>query len=111
MSAAIVDPGALRHRMVLEAPVETPDGAGGVARSYEMVAALWAKVMPAIMRGDVVAAGTGATVTHLIVIRSRAGITTHHRLRDGARIFRVLSFRDADGQGRFIEISAQERIG
>ena len=32
--------GALRRRLLLEAPVETPDGAGGQLRSFEAVAAV-----------------------------------------------------------------------
>ena len=53
----------------------------------------------------------GATVTHRIVIRARADITTRHRFRDGARIYRIVALRDQDGSGRFLEIGAQERVG
>jgi SPP1 family predicted phage head-tail adaptor len=105
----VTAPGELRHRLVLEAPVEAPDGAGGVARSYVALATLWAKVTPASARGDVIAAGTGATVTHHIVIRRRSGVTTRHRLRDGVRVFRIAFVRDEDGGRRFIEIQAEER--
>jgi SPP1 family predicted phage head-tail adaptor len=111
MTAGLIDPGELRHRLVLEAPAETPDGAGGTSRGYEMIAALWARVTPVSARGDLVAAGTGATVTHRIVIRSRSDVTTRHRLRDGARIFRIEALRDHDGRGRFTEIDAEERVG
>jgi SPP1 family predicted phage head-tail adaptor len=103
-------PGELRHRLVLEAPVETPDGAGGVTRSYAGEATVWAKVTPIGARGEVVADDTGATVTHRIVIRARSDLTTRHRLRDGTRVLRIVAFRDQDGSGRFIEISAQERV-
>ena len=103
-------PGELRHRLVLEAPVETPDGAGGVTRSYATLATVWAKVTPASARGDVDADDLAATVTHRIVIRSRADITTRHRFRLGARIYRIVTLRDQDGSGRFTEISAQERV-
>ncbi len=37
-AVAMTGPGELRHRLVLEAPVETPDGAGGVTRSYATLA-------------------------------------------------------------------------
>ena len=52
----------------------------------------------------------GANVTHRIVIRMRADITTRHRLREGARIFRIVALRDQDGAGRFLEIDAEERV-
>jgi SPP1 family predicted phage head-tail adaptor len=104
-------PGELRHRLVLEAPVETPDGAGGVTRSFVTLTTLWAKVTPVAARGDVVADSSGATVTHRIVIRTRPGVTTRHRLREGVRIFRIVSLRHQDGDARFTEISAEERTG
>jgi SPP1 family predicted phage head-tail adaptor len=106
----MTDPGTLRHRLVLEAPVETADGAGGVARSFATVTTLWAALVPVTARGDVVAADLGASVTHRIVIRSGLDLTTRHRLREGARIFRIVALRDQDGSGRFIEIDAEERV-
>ena len=33
----MIDPGELNHRLVLEQPVESADGAGGVTRSYAAV--------------------------------------------------------------------------
>jgi SPP1 family predicted phage head-tail adaptor len=106
----MTDPGALRHRLVLEEPVETADGAGGVTRSYATVTTLWAALTPVSARGDVVADDVGANVTHRIIIRSGPDVSTRHRLREGARIFRILALRDQDGSGRFIEINAEERV-
>lgn len=106
----MIDPGELNRRLTLEAPVETADGAGGVTRSYATVTTLWAAVRPASARGDVVAAATGATVTHRIVVRTRSDLTTRHRLRDGTRIFRIVALRDPDGSGRFLELAAEERV-
>jgi SPP1 family predicted phage head-tail adaptor len=103
-------PGELRYRLVLEAPVETPDGAGGVTRGYATVTTLWAAIAPTTARAEVVAAGTGATVTHRITIRTGPDVTTRHRLRDGTRIFRIVALRDQDGSGRFLDIHAEERL-
>ena len=105
----MIDPGKLDRRLVLEEPVDTPDGAGGFTRTYQTAATLWAQVEPAAARGDVTADSLGATATHHIVIRSRSDITTRHRLRDGARNFRIVSVREQDSQGRFITIHAEER--
>ena len=35
--------GRLRHRVTLEAPVETDDGAGGVILNWSAILSLWAK--------------------------------------------------------------------
>jgi SPP1 family predicted phage head-tail adaptor len=106
----MIDPGELNRRLVLEEPVESADGAGGVTRSYAAVTTLWAAVRPAAARGNVVADAAGATVTHRIVLRARTDLTTRHRLRDGLRIFRIVALRDPDGAGRYIEIAAEERV-
>src|SRR5258707_2584151 len=100
--------GELKSRLVLENAVETDDGPGGVTIAYATVATLWAAVAPAAMRGDVVADATAATVTHRIVIRARDDVTTRHRFRDGDRIYRIVALR-GEGDGRFLEIQAEER--
>ena len=107
MSVAL-DPGALNRRLTLEAPVEIADGAGGVTRSYAAVATLWAAVEPIAARHDVVAAAAGATVTHRIVIRYASDITTRHRLRDGAQLYRIVTLRETVRR-RFLEIRAEQR--
>jgi SPP1 family predicted phage head-tail adaptor len=100
--------GELNRRLVLEAPVETPDGAGGVTRSYSAVATLWATLTPVSDRAEIAAAGLGALVTHRIVIRAPREVTTRHRFRAGARIFRVVAVREQEN-GRFLAIHAEER--
>ena len=100
--------GDLKYRLTLEAPVETADGAGGVNRSFASVATVWASLEPVADRADTTAAGLGAVVTHRIVIRSGPEVTTRHRFRIGARIFRVVAVRQQD-DGRFLAIHAEER--
>jgi len=101
--------GELNRRLVLEAPVETADGAGGVTRNYAEVVTLWASLTPIADRADAAAAGQGALVTHRIVIRSGRDVTTRHRLRAGTRIFRIVAVREQD-DGRFLAIHAEERM-
>ena len=106
----MTNPGALNQRLTLEVPVETPDGTGGTTRSYAAGPRLWASVTPVAARGDVVAADAGATVTHRIVVRAGPAITTRHRLRKGARLWRIVSVREEDSSGRFLRLEAQERV-
>ena len=103
------NPGKLRHRLVLEAPVETDDGAGGIARSYENLATVWAAIEPVSFTEQVAAEALGARLTHRITVRSGFDLTTRHRFVLGARRFRILAIRDPDESGRFREISAEER--
>jgi SPP1 family predicted phage head-tail adaptor len=101
--------GELNCRLVLEESTETPDGAGGVTRSYAPVMTLWAKVEPVSARFHVEADAGGATITHRITIRRRAAVTTRHRFKDGTRTYRIVSMHDADGTRRFLQIGAEER--
>ena len=100
-------PGELNRRLVLEAPSETADGAGGVTRLYDVVTTLWAQVTPASARADVAAGSLGAVLRSRIVIRKRDDVSTRHRLLDGARIYRILSARESADR-RFLEIEAEE---
>jgi len=101
-------PGELNRRLVLEAPAESADGAGGVTRGYAAVMTLWASIEPVSARGAVVADVPGATVTHRIVVRRRAAITTRHRFVDGTTVYRIVSLRD-DATRRFLVIGAELR--
>ena len=104
----MIAPGELNRRLVLQSPVETPDGAGGVMRTYAFVARLWAKVEPVSARGVVVADAPGATITHRIIVRRRSAITTRHRFVDGETVYRIATIRD-DATRRFLVIGAEER--
>ena len=108
MTAPLTNIGALNRRLVLEAPAETADGAGGVTRVYEAAAMLWAQVTPDSARADIAADSLGATLRYCIVIRARGGVTTRHRLRDGPRIYRIVAVRESNSR-RFLEIDAEER--
>ena len=101
-------PGELNRRLVLEAPAESADGAGGVTRSYAAVMTLWASIESVSARGAVVADAPGATVTHRIVMRKRAAVTTRHRFVEGATVYRIVTLRD-DATRRFLVIGAEVR--
>jgi SPP1 family predicted phage head-tail adaptor len=100
--------GDLNRRLVLEAPVESADGEGGVTRSYATVTTLWAQVVPQPARADVAADSLGAALRFAIVIRTRSDVTTRHRFQDGAAIYRVIAARPSADR-RFLEIDAEIR--
>ncbi|RDJ22996.1 head-tail adaptor protein [Bosea caraganae] len=92
--------GALRRRLILEAPVATPDGLGGATQVYATVAALWAQVE--WMSGDERwrAGRPEQFATHRVTLRWRAGLDAGQRLRDGARIYEIRAVDDPDGSRR-----------
>ena len=56
--------GQMRHRVALEAPLETPDGAGGVTRFWQPVSTLWAAIEPIEGQSILVGDAPGITATH-----------------------------------------------
>ena len=70
----VIDPGALAARLVLERPVETPDGQGGVERSFDALATVWGRIEPVSARAVEVAGTLPVTLTHRIWLRHRADL-------------------------------------
>jgi SPP1 family predicted phage head-tail adaptor len=105
----MIDPGKLKTRLQVQAPVETDDGQGGVTRSYTTLTTAWAQVTPLAARHDVEADADGAVVKYRILLRSNFILTLQHRLVDGARIYRISAIRDA-GDRRFIAVDAELRV-
>ena len=108
----MIDPGKLKTRLQIQAPVEADDGQGGVTRSFATLTTAWAQVTPFSARGagaDLQADAEGATVKYRIVLRSNFVLTLQHRLVDGARIYRIAAIRDA-GDRRFIAVDAELRV-
>jgi SPP1 family predicted phage head-tail adaptor len=103
-----MQPGELNRRLTLEAPLETPDGAGGVTRTYAAIATLWAQVTPVSARAEMSADRIAARVTHRIVIRAPRAVDTLSRFREGGRVFRIVAWRESADR-RFVEIEAEER--
>lgn len=103
-----IDPGALSARLVLERPVETPDGQGGVAQSFSALATLWARIEPVSARAQEAAGALPVTVTHRIWLRRRGDLSGGMRLRSGVRLFSIRTFRDPDETGRYTLCDCEE---
>jgi SPP1 family predicted phage head-tail adaptor len=101
-------PGDLNRRLVLQAPVESADGEGGVIRSYQTVTTLWAQVLPLGGGADNEAGSLGAALRYRIVIRFRNDVTTRHQFIDGDHVYRVVA-AGGSADRRFLEIAAEER--
>lgn len=108
MTGVVVNIGDLNRRLVLQAPSDSDDGAGGYIRTYDVAATLWGQVTPQSSRADNAGDSLGAVLRFRIVLRARDDITTQHRLLDGAHIYRVVAARPSADR-RFTEIDAEER--
>lgn len=99
--------GALRQRVTLEAPLRTPDGAGGAEIGWSEVATLWAAVeMPG---GGEVAAGERleARTRLRVTIRFRADVTAAMRLVWRGEALNIRAVADRDGRRRFLTLDCE----
>ena len=98
----------LRTAFVLEMPQEAADGGGGLRESWVAMGTVWGELRGGnggeSLQGEIAV----ARATHSILVRGApqgapSRPTTRQRLRRGARVFRVISVREADPAGRFLE--------
>lgn len=98
----------LRTPFVLEAPEDADDGAGGVRRTWSALGTIWGQLKPGGVRETISGeAGVGRT-THRVLFRGVSPAapsrpTARHRLRLGARVFRVIAVHEADPAGKYLE--------
>jgi SPP1 family predicted phage head-tail adaptor len=108
MRSVFFDPGQMTARLVLEAPLETPDGQGGAAVSFTEVAAFWARIEPVSEQREEQAGADVFTLMHRIWLRARDDIRPGMRLRKGTRVFAVRTWRDPDERGNYLVCLCEE---
>lgn len=100
--------GALRHRVTLEAPVDTPDDAGGFSRSFAQVASLWARIVPVAAQDQFVEQQQEQSLSHLVTIRWRADVRSQMRFVHRGRKLLIHSAHDPDERRRFVICRCEE---
>lgn len=103
-----MNPGAFRHRLFVEAPYETPDGAGGVTRAFETVGLIWGLIEPMGGTEAMSQDRLAQRLTHRITIRAFTGLTAAHRLRKGARLFEIRAISADVPARRLMTLSCEE---
>lgn len=101
--------GALRHRLILEAPDTTPDGGGGEDVVWRETAALWGAIRPVRGREKLAAGQYASTLSHEIVMRFHGEVQPNKRFRLGARIFHILAVLDDDERHEWLKVLCEER--
>jgi SPP1 family predicted phage head-tail adaptor len=100
--------GARARRFVLEVPLESPDGFGGVIRSYRPGPQVWG-AMEMLSGSDRVRADRPEeSLTHRITLRYRDGVTGAMRLTSGLRRFAIRAASDPDGSRRDLVCLVEE---
>jgi SPP1 family predicted phage head-tail adaptor len=102
--------GELSHRLNLEAPSRTPDGGGGAAVTWALVAEIWAAIRPVSGGEGVAADGVSGRLTHEIWIRHRDGVLPEMRFVEGSRVFDIRAVVDQVERRRFLKCLVEERV-
>lgn len=108
MSAAILPLGRLRHRIAIERPADTPDGAGGVTRGFAPLAEVFAGVEPLSAEESRRGYALGLARLYRMTIRARGDLGGGHRVVWRGRVFDVLSVRELDDDDGFEELLCEE---
>ncbi|WP_333829496.1 head-tail adaptor protein [Pararhodobacter sp.] len=105
----------LNRPMVLEEAVVLPDGAGGHTLDWQALGTLWAELRPGAgreRRGEI---GPEGSMLFRVFLRAAPQGSPQRprpdqRLRQGARIFRILTVSEADAAGAFLICHAREEV-
>jgi SPP1 family predicted phage head-tail adaptor len=99
---------ARARRFVLEFPLESPDGFGGVIRSYAPGPQVWGAMEMLSGTERIRADRPEQSLTHRITLRYRDGVTGAMRLTAGLRRFSIRTASDPDGSRRDLVCMVEE---
>jgi SPP1 family predicted phage head-tail adaptor len=108
MASARRSIGRRSRRFTLEVPLESPDGFGGVIRTWQQGPLLWGSIEHLSSAERLRSDRSEIAVTHRISVRFRDGVTEAMRLLLGLRRFRIRSAADPDGTRRELVCLVEE---
>lgn len=105
----------LSRKLVLEAPQNVADGAGGFAQAWAVLGTLWGEVLPGSGREMVGGEVVLAAVPYNITVRGAPvgnprRPKPEQRLRDGARVFTILAVTERDQDAQYLTCFAREEV-
>ncbi len=102
--------GALRHRVEIHRPRETPDGGGGCVVVWEKSAGYWAAIETASAGEEPVAAGLREVITHRITFRAGVAAPLGARIVFQNRTFRIKARYEPNEAGRWLVCLCSEEL-
>lgn len=103
----------LTRALVLEAPLQISDGAGGYIRQWEPLGTLWGELKAGSGRETAAFAATVSRVPYRITVRAApegapSRPVAGQRFRNGTRIFNITAVAEKDTDARFLTCHATE---
>ncbi|MCG7492071.1 head-tail adaptor protein [Thalassobius sp. Cn5-15] len=111
MKRTVKPPPHRNRQLILEAPLQTADGAGGFITTWQALGVLWGAV--ALRSGR---EGAGLSQTRLRITLRAAPVGSamrpapNQRLREGTRLYLIDSVHESDAGARYLTCLAHEEV-
>lgn len=102
----------LEHRIEIQEPTESVDSAGygDATPAWNTVMKAWAKIDTTGSREFYRASQTHGTITHLITIWHRKGITIKHRVKFGNRVMGIAGIVNPGERSETLQLACIESM-
>lgn len=100
--------GKLRHSIIWQEKIGTPDEGGGQTYTTNDVVTVRAWVKPVSTNERFFAQRVESDITHKIFLRFRTDINPAMRINLGGRLFQVKGIMNLEEQNKWLEVSAVE---
>ena len=108
MKCCDITAGKLRHSVVWQEKIQTPDGGGGFTYTTSDVVTTRAFIKPISTNERFFAQRIESDISHKIYIRYRTDISPDMRINYGGRLFQVKGIMNIEEQNKWLEVSAVE---
>jgi SPP1 family predicted phage head-tail adaptor len=105
-----MNPGELRHRIVIQKLENTQDSFGQPVEKWNDVATVWSSVKPLVGREFFAAETVNSEVTHKVRMRYKAGITPDMRVKFGIRIFQITAVINYQERNIELQLMCKELV-
>lgn len=108
-------PVQLSRPLALEEVLRVPDSSGGYIEVWTPLGTLWAEVVAGTGREVAGEEVTVSSVSYRITVRgapqgAQSRPRVDQRLRDGARVYRILAVSERDAGGHYLTCFAREEV-
>lgn len=104
-----MEPGRLRHRVIVEQVSRIPDTMGQGTETWTTFTTLWADIQPLRGRELFEAQKSASEVTAKIITRYRAGISPTWRLKYGNIVYKILGIVNPGMKNERLEFMVKEQ--
>lgn len=102
--------GKMRHRVEIQAPVNTTDTGGGSTRTFSTVSTRFANVQPVKGVESYRQGQVQETLSYKVVMRHTDEIGTNYRLKFGSKILNIRHLRNEHQRDKFTILECEEGV-